>query len=43
MDDKYIRDYVQRIRNANDREEVADIVEQIYLDGYEDGINTKPA
>ena len=39
--DQFARDFVTRLRQASDDEEVCDLVSEIYENGFEDGYNEK--
>lgn len=35
----YLRQNMQRIKKAKDNKEIADILNKVYSDGFEDGVN----
>lgn len=39
MNDLYIANYIELIRNAADNDEIGAITNKIYEDGFEDGYN----
>jgi hypothetical protein len=39
MNNEYIKKYIQAIKNATDDNDLSDVINAVYEDGFEDGTN----